>query len=127
MNDTIKQKIAEMKQHVTYFSEQLKREAVHEQDVVVGGKITSIVPLTDFDERYPMYIVILDDLVGQVHVFVPDEMMQVYADEFQIGNYVFVEGFVNVITRRIHKELKRDISIFAYNLKEISINEGTKP
>ena len=121
MNEAkIKQKVTEIKQHVTHFSEQLRREAIHEQDVVVGGKITSIIP--PLDDTFPMYIVILDDLVGQLHVFIPDEMMQVYMDQFQIGNHVFVEGFVNVITRRINKELKRDISIFAYGMKEISAN-----
>lgn len=111
-------KIEDIQKHVTYFSEQLRFQAKHEEEIVVGGTITSIVP--PIDEAYPMYILILDDLIGTTHVFAPNTLMDAYPNELKIGNVVFLEGFVNVVSRQINKEKKKDISIFAYGMKDIT-------
>jgi hypothetical protein len=110
--------ISDIQQHVTYFSEELRHKAKHEEEVVVGGKITSIIP--PVNDEYPMYIVMADDLIGTVHIMVPDTMMDAHLDNFQIGNFIFVEGFVNIITRTDKKETKKDISIFAFSMKDIT-------
>lgn len=117
-------KIADLKSHVTYFSEELQHKAKHEEDLVVGGKITSI--LSPVSEEYPMYVLTLDDLVGTSHVMVPDAMYDAYLEEFKIGNTVFMEGFANVITRTVKKEIKKDVTIFAYSMKDITKVGDTK-
>lgn len=118
LTDEQKQELYLLQMNVTHFSEQLRTETKHEQEVVIGGRITNIVlPL---DEQYPMYIVMLDDLIGTTHVYVPNTMMEAYLDHFQIGKTVFVEGFVNVMTRHIKKEKKKDVTIFAYSMKDIT-------
>jgi|GEM_PF-3645094 len=116
----IQQKLSKFKKHVTHFSEQLKYQVVQEQEVIVGGTILNIVP--PVDEEFPMYIVILDDLVGQTHVFVTEEIMNTFMDQFQIGQDVFIEGFVNIISRRIQGKEKRDVSVFAYDVKDFRKN-----
>ena len=106
--------IATIKQHVTHFSEELRHKARHEENVVIGGAIQNIVP--PIDEAFPMYIVTLDDLVGISYVVVPSTMIDAYMEDFQIGNFIFIEGFVNIVTR----PNKKDISVFAYSMKDIT-------
>jgi DNA polymerase III alpha subunit len=110
--------ISEIKKHVTHFSLELKHNAAQEEEVVVGGRVTSVIP--PVNEEYPMYIVMLDDTIGVTHVFVPDSMMTEFHSHFQKDNYVFVEGFVNFITRQGKKEVMKDVSVFAFALKDIT-------
>lgn len=111
-------KIVDIQKHITHFSEQLSQGVIHEQDVSVGGKVTAIVP--PFDESYPMYILFLDDKVGTTHVFVPETMIDSFPEQIQIGNYVFVEGFANVVTRKDGKKIEKEVSVFAYAMKDIT-------
>lgn len=108
----------EIKKHVTHFSLELKQKAVQEEEVIIGGKVTNVIP--PVSDEYPMYIVMLDDHIGVNHVFVPDEMMTEFFSYFQKDNYVFVEGFVNFITRQEKKETKKDVSVFAFAVKDIT-------
>lgn len=114
--------ILDIKKHITHFSEELKYHAVHEENVTVGGKIIGYVP--PVSEDHPMYIFLLDDHVGTVYVHVPEQMV-LECSEISEGNYVFFEGFTNVISRYIEGELKKEVSVFAYNLKDISTNGDT--
>lgn len=110
--------IKTLKEHVTYFSEEFQYKAKHEEDVVVGGRILDIISPVDKD--YPMFICLLDDKVGTSHVFVPENMMAAHKEELQIGQDVLLEGFVSIITREVKKEILKDISIFAYGMKDIT-------
>lgn len=110
--------VTEIKKHVTHFSEQL-RDLEQEAMVTVGGTITHIV--APVDEEYPLYVVILDDKVGTIHTVVPDSMMDAYPEQFKVGQTIFIEGFVNIITRQIRKEKKKDVSIFAFSMKDITL------
>lgn len=107
--------LSEIRKHVTHYSLELKLKAVQEEEVVVGGRVTTIVP--PVDDEYPMHIVMLDDLVGITHVLVPDNLMDEYKDSFSYGNYVFVEGFVNFVSHQQKKEMKKDVSVFAFGVK----------
>jgi DNA polymerase III alpha subunit len=112
-------KIADIQKHITYFSEELRQKCKHEEEVTVGGIIQSIVPPIN-DETDSMYIVVVDDLVGALHVMVPVTMMEHYKGKFQIGEFIVVNGFVNVVSR----SHKKDISVFAYDLKDIAEEES---
>lgn len=114
-------KVENMKEYVTHFSEQLRNETQHKQEVVVGGKIISITPPV-LDE-YPTYLISLDDHVGTIQVYVPHNMMTSYSNDFEIGKYVFIKGFVSVISRYIGESLKRDISVIAYDVNDITKQE----
>lgn len=113
-------KINDIKNHVTHFSLELKSKAVQEQEVIVGGKITSIVP--PIDESYPFYIVMIDDVIGISYVHVPPDLMDESLDEFKIGNFVFVEGYVTLISRVDKKtqEIVKDASVVVYGMKHVS-------
>jgi len=110
--------VAELKEHVTYFSEELRVKGLHREEVVVGGTIRAIIPAVS-DEGKDAYIVTVDDHVGLLFVFVSDEMMFAYQDRITIGNSVLFEGLVNVLSRKD----RRDVSIFAYGLKDIHREE----
>ena len=53
--------IAEIKKHVTCFSEELPEKVKERDEVVVGGKIIGIVP--PLGEAFPQYVLMLDDFV----------------------------------------------------------------
>ena len=110
--------VAELKEHVTYFSEELKTKGFHREEVVVGGVIRAVVPAVS-DDGSDAYIVTVDDHVGLLYVFVSDAMMSAYKDRITIGSSVLFEGLVNVLSR----QGKRDVSVFAYGLKDINKEE----
>ncbi len=110
----------DIQKHITHFSEEIRLKAIHGEEVVVGGKIESIVP--PLSDEHPMYVVILDDQVGTSHVFIPSEMYDAFSSRFQVGQYVFIEGFVKVMSRSIRKETTKDVSIYGYGLKDITNN-----
>lgn len=114
--------ITDIQKHVTYFSEQL-RSAEHTEEVVIGGKINDILP--PVNEEYPMYVVILDDFIGSSHVYVPDTMFQAFSDDFQVGNMVFLEGFVNVVSSYVSGKIVKETSVIAYGMKDITKEKET--
>jgi hypothetical protein len=111
--------ITDIRQHVTHFSEELRHKAKHEEEVVVGGEITNIIP--PVSEDFPLYTVMVDDKVGTVHIMVSDTMISAYSDKFQTGSYIFLEGFANVISHIEYRQQRKDVIIFAYNVKDITI------
>jgi hypothetical protein len=113
--------IEEIRQHVTHFSEELKFNVIQEQEIIVGGRVLSVVP--PIDDKYPMYIVMLDDNVGVNHVYVLDTMFNAYKDFFVEGSYIFVEGLANVVSRSRNREIKKEVSVFAYAMKDITREE----
>lgn len=106
--------VTELKKYVTHFSEQLKLEAKYKEDVIVGGKITSITP--PMTEEYPLHSMIVDDHVGLLHIYIPPDMFTAYHDSFVQGEYVFVKGIVNVISRQVKGDIQRDYSVIAYDI-----------
>lgn len=114
--------ISDIKPHVTHFSEQLRFEGQHEQEVVVGGKILSVVqPVTQ--EHHDMYAVLIDDCLGTFIAYVTETLYQTFMNQFQVGNLIFLEGYLNVITRSIRKDIKREVSVLAYGVKDITTEE----
>ncbi len=115
--------LAEIQKHVTHFSEEIRTNATHGKEVIVGGKIESIIPPLSREDI--MYVVMLDDQVGVSHIYVPNLLFHAFPEHFKIGNYIFVEGFVKVMSRSIKKEKKKDVCIYAYSLKDITNNLET--
>jgi hypothetical protein len=115
-------KATEIAKHVTHFSEQLKF-ASQEEEVVVGGKLTNMI--SPVDDHYPMYVAVLDDAIGTLHVYVSDTMISAYPEQFEVGNYIFLEGFVNIMSHRVKDKTEKEVSVFAYAMKDITILQET--
>ncbi|MNI99012.1 hypothetical protein D3C73_1579810 [compost metagenome] len=49
-----------------------------------------------------------------------DEIMKEHSDVLKIGNIAFFEAFVGVLTRQIKKDEKKDVSVFAFSVKDIT-------
>ncbi|MED3627955.1 hypothetical protein P4478_12920 [Bacillus subtilis] len=111
----------EIKQYVTHLSEELRLNAAHEQHVIVGGKIVNIIP--PFIKENSIFIVSIDDGIGTMNVLISDDFMSQFKEEVVLGEYVFFEGFANVVSRSIKNEVKKDVSVFAYSLKDITKDE----
>ncbi|MBU5262051.1 hypothetical protein [Bacillus atrophaeus] len=111
----------EIKKHITHLSEEIRLNAVHEQHVIVGGKIVDIIP--PFTKENSIYILTIDDVIGTMNVLVSDTFMTEFNDRIELDKYVFFEGFANVVSRFIKKEIKKDVSVFAYSLKDITKDE----
>lgn len=116
LNETKKQDLNHIKEHVTHFSIELGTKAVQEQEVTVGGRITHLIP--PVSDEHPMYIAMMDDVLGTVHVFAPETLVSAYSEQFQPGNMVFVEGYVNFVTHTEKRKVKKDASVFAFGLKD---------
>lgn len=114
--------VRNIQSHVTHLSAELNKNAIHGQEVVVGGRITGIVPPSDLidDERYIFFV---DDYIDSFHVLVPKALKEAFSDKLQLNQIVFFEGFANVVTRiRLQQEV-REVSVIAYGLKDISSKE----
>lgn len=115
-------KLNEIRRNVTHLSEELQHRAVQEEEVVVGGLIVDVVP--PINDDFPMYIFTVDDTIGTIHVHVPKIMYHAYESSLSKGKYAFFEGFVNIVTSQSRKEVKKNISIYSYALKDISSEVG---
>ncbi|ARC67279.1 hypothetical protein B14_200068 (plasmid) [Bacillus licheniformis] len=113
--------LADIKKHTTHLSEEVRLNAAHEEHVTVGGKIINITP--PFNKENSTYIVTIDDSIGTLNVLVSEAFMTEFKDLVVQGNYVFFEGFVNIVSRSIKGEVKKDVSVFAYSLKCIPNDE----
>lgn len=114
--------LTDIKQHVTHFSEQLRLETKHREEVTVGGKILSIIPPIT-DDLHSMYVLVLDDKVGTHSVYISETLYQAFPEQFKKDNHVFLEGFVNVVNRHIKSAHKKEVSVFAYAMKDITREE----
>lgn len=104
----------DIKKQVTHFSLQLS-SASQEEEVVVGGEIKSLIPSPQADD--PMHILLLDDQVGQSHVFISDRMLKAYLPHFEVGNTIFVQGFVSFVSRK-HGVADKEPFVYGYALAE---------
>jgi hypothetical protein len=114
-------KPSEIKKHVTHFSLELP-QANQEEDVVVGGELKAIIPPAD--EQNPMFILILDDHLGPIHVFVSDRMFTAHSNHLRIGSDVFIEGYVNFVSRKHGKQPDKEVFVYGYGIKQIKEEQG---
>ncbi|MCD7911031.1 hypothetical protein KC480_05765 [Bacillus velezensis] len=114
--------LAEIKRQITHLSEELRLNAIHEQHVIVGGKIVDIIP--PFTKENSIYILRIDDVIGTINVLVSEVFMNEFKNQITLDEVLFFEGYANVVSRVIKQKVKKDVSVFAYSLKEIS--EGEK-
>lgn len=113
--------INNIKQHVTHFSLELPEKTVQEQEVVVGGQITAIIPPVDAER--PFFIVLLDDKVGALHVYVSETMMVHFAERITVGQYAFFEGAVSILRHLKFNKVETEAVVYAYGMKDITILE----
>lgn len=111
--------------HATHFSEQIKQNADHLDEVTIAGEIKSIVVPTSLEENSmsSQYIFKIDDSVGEIYVYLSSLMVNHY-DFLYIGRFVSLTGFVNVIRRELKETLVRECSLVAYDAKELVIEES---
>lgn len=84
------------------FSEDIKRNAEHAQEVVVGGEIKSIIRTIDFvdtvenEDDHFAYLVV-DDGVGENSVAIPEKLFSYILQKYNlaIGSIVLINGYVN--------------------------------
>lgn len=115
--------ITQLKQHVTHFSASLRLDCSHGQEVVVGGRVTHILP--PLSESYPKVMVQIEDYLGQLCIFVPEALLDSQEKAVHVGDFFIFEGYVNVIHRIIQNEPIKDITIFAFDMKDITSNGDT--
>lgn len=113
--------VSELRKYVTHFSEELKFKTGHRDEVLVGGQIKNIVP--PILEEFPMYLIIVDDMVGTLHIYASEKLYKAYSEHLQIGKHVFVKGFVNVVSHYKYDHLEKDYTVIAYDLANINCNE----
>jgi hypothetical protein len=114
------QLLKEIQPHVTHFSEQIRLNANHLDEVTVAGKIVNIMPPvleTQENSLMSSYVFEIDDQVGSLHVYVSPLMYHHFINILHAGNVVAFEGFVNVVSREMNGELKKDYSVVAYDAK----------
>lgn len=116
--------ITDIKKHVTHLSEEIRHITTHMEEIVVGGKVTQVTP--SLSDKTPTYILVLDDIVGVVRLFVGASFMRAFSDKLQIGEYVFIEAYSNIITRNDNRGKKKDVTVYGYNMKDITEVGDTK-
>lgn len=119
--------VKELKSHVTHFTEEIRQSANHMQEVKVGGEVKEIIPpLILLEEENPLstfYIIKIDDLVGSMYVYVSQFVMNHYEEILKVGNTIVFDGFTKVLTRKTLNNFQREVSVVAYDVKELPSGE----
>jgi len=116
---------------VTHYTEQIKLTGKHLEEVRIGGEIKSVVIPIDHENSKPnslegSYVLTIDDGIGEIFVYVSSLMFHHFSHILQEGNIVVFKGFVNVVSRTIAEQTKRDVSVVAFDaqsIEELKFNE----
>jgi hypothetical protein len=114
--------INSLKDSVTHFSEQLRLNASHMDEVTVGGEVQSIIaPVLEksSSDLQSFYVVELDDKVGSLYVYVSKLMFDCYSEVIKTGSMLTFNGYANIITRTVKEKVIRECSVVAYDVKRI--------
>lgn len=88
--------IQRLQPYVSHFSLEIPKKCKHGDTVTVGGRITSIVNLTDFDVNEGVYLTIDDD-IGEFSASIAPKAYGIYKEKFgdlAIGDTVLLFGRV---------------------------------
>jgi hypothetical protein len=103
--------VSQLRPYVTHFSEELKLKARARDQVTVAGRIDSV---SRIDDDYT--VMVLDDFVGQTRIIMSNIMYNHFKSIIDIGNFVSVEGYVNVVTRKVAGQMESEYSIIGYDM-----------
>lgn len=103
--------IQTLKRHVTHFSEEIRLAGETGKEVIVGGTITDIYPI---DNRF--YCIVLDDFVGTIRVLISHNLFNHNRTLIQKNHVLFVNGFINIITRKREGAVDVDYSVVGYDV-----------
>lgn len=106
--------ISELRECITHFSEEIKQKSKHQDEVVVGGKITNIIP--PFLDEIPMYLLQIDDYVGTLYVYLSSNLFEMYQRDLKVDHFICFKGFVNIVSQKIKDEVKKSCSIMAFDV-----------
>ncbi|WP_067923954.1 hypothetical protein [Alicyclobacillus shizuokensis] len=106
--------IADIRAHVTHFTEEIRLRAQPRDEVTVAGKITE-----SFSLDQDLHVITIDDFVGAMRVYMSTEMAEHFKDLLVIGNFVVVRGFVNVVTLNRGDKMEQQHSIVAFELRPL--------
>lgn len=109
-----------IKKHSTHFSEQIKTSSEHLDEVIVSGKVTAIIPPLFEDDG--IYALEIDDCVGTIYIHLSSEMIEYYKF-IQKDKYISVNGYVNVLRRKIKDNFIKDTSVFGFKVEELKVEE----
>lgn len=112
----------QIKKHATHFSEQIRNECKHLDEVTVAGQIKTVIPpiLDDLRQLSSHYVLEIDDKVGTIYVYV-SPLMKNHFEFLELGNYVALSGYVNIVLREVHNETQKDYSVVAYDAKQLDL------
>jgi hypothetical protein len=103
--------ISQLRPHVTHFSEEIKLKAQVLDEVTVAGRIDSV---SRIDEDYT--VMVLDDYIGQTRIIMSNIMYNHFKSIIDVGNFVSVEGYVNVVSHKVAGDLMSEYSIMGFDM-----------
>ncbi|SFJ63490.1 OB-fold nucleic acid binding domain-containing protein [Paenibacillus sp. UNC496MF] len=107
--------VTQLRPHVTHFSEEIKLKAQVSQEVTVAGRIDSVSQIDD-----STIVIMLDDYIGQLRVVMSSIMYSHFKSIIDVGNFVSVVGYVNVVSHKVAGELKSEYSIIGFDMNILS-------
>lgn len=112
--------ISRLKGYITHFSEEIRLNAKHGDQVKVAGMITDVFRIS---ENY--YSIVIDDHLGTLKLICTKNFFDHFKSILKHGNYVVFEGYVNILTRFKGGDTERQYSVAVYFASLIEEGDGS--
>jgi DNA polymerase II small subunit/DNA polymerase delta subunit B len=104
--------IAQLRDVVSHFSEELRLKAESKQDVTVAGKLIEVNQLSE-----DLHVITLDDYVGTTRVLLSHETYVHFQSILKIDSFISVQGYVNKVSREVQRKKETQVSVVGYNVQ----------